>query len=50
MLPMTTLLGGGKRVLPGLQLKASKGLLDAPLSVDAPLWRRRSWSLLTPDS
>ena len=50
VLPMAALLGGGKRVLPGIRLKTSRRPLDMPLSVDAPLWRRRSWSLLTPDS
>jgi type IV pilus assembly protein PilY1 len=49
-LPAATQLGGGKRVLPGVQLKGGQGGLDLPLSLDSPLWRRRSWSLLTPDS
>ncbi|GLQ89390.1 pilus assembly protein [Dyella flagellata] len=50
MLPMAMLPGGGKLIMPGMNLKAGKGGLDLPLSLDAPLWRRRSWSLLTPDS
>jgi type IV pilus assembly protein PilY1 len=49
-LPMAMHLGGGKLVLPGIRLKGSNGALDLPLSLDSPLWRRRSWSLLTPDS
>ncbi|WP_158628753.1 pilus assembly protein [Dyella choica] len=50
MLPMAMLPGGGKLILPGIKLKGGKGGLDLPLSLDGPLWRRRSWSLLTPDS
>lgn len=49
-LPMATRLGGGKLVLPGVTLKGGKGSLDIPLSLDSPLWRRRSWTVLTPES
>ncbi|GGA47020.1 pilus assembly protein [Dyella nitratireducens] len=49
-LPTATRVGGGKLVLPGITLKGSGGDLNLPLSLDSPLWRRRSWSLLTPDS
>jgi type IV pilus assembly protein PilY1 len=49
-LPMATQLGGGKLILPGVKLKGSKSGLDLPLSLDSPLWRRRSWLLLTPDA
>ena len=48
-LPMAAQIGGGRLVLPGLKLKGGKGELDLPLSLDSPLWRRRSWSILTPD-
>ena len=48
-LPMGAQIGGGKLVLPGLKLKGDKGEFDLPLSMDSPLWRRRSWSILTPD-
>jgi type IV pilus assembly protein PilY1 len=49
-LPIATRLGGGKLVLPGVTLKGGKGGLHMPLSLDSPLWRRRSWTVLTPDS
>jgi len=49
-LPMVMPVGGGKLILPGIKLKGSGGALDLPLSLDGPLWRRRSWTLLTPDS
>ncbi|GLQ95139.1 pilus assembly protein [Dyella acidisoli] len=48
-LPVAMQMGGGKLVLPGMKLKGGKGDLDLPLSLDSPLWRRRSWSVLTPD-
>ena len=48
-LPMAAQIGGGKLVLPGLKLKGGKSELGLPLSMDSPLWRRRSWSILTPD-
>ena len=47
-LPVVMAAGGGKLILPGITLKGSDGAVDVPLSLDAPLWRRRSWSLLTP--
>lgn len=49
-LPVAMRLGGGKLILPGVKLKGGKGSLDIPLSLDSPLWRRRSWTVLTPDS
>jgi type IV pilus assembly protein PilY1 len=49
-LPMAMQIGGGKWILPGVRLKGRGSGLDLPLSLDSPLWRRRSWSLLTPDS
>ena len=48
-LPVAMQVGGGKLILPGLKLKGGKGEFDLPLSLDSPLWRRRSWSILTPD-
>jgi type IV pilus assembly protein PilY1 len=48
-LPMATSIGGGKRVLPGTRLKAGKADLDRPISLDSPIGRRRSWSLLLQD-
>jgi Tfp pilus tip-associated adhesin PilY1 len=48
-LPTASSLGGGKLILPGMSLKGGNGDLKLPLSFDSPLWRRRSWSLLTPD-
>lgn len=48
-LPKALQTGGGKLVLPGVKLKGGKGELSLPLSLDSPLWRRRSWSVLTPD-
>ena len=49
-LPTIVRMGGGKLVLPGVKLKGGKDGLDLPLSLDSPLWRRRSWSVLTPDN
>jgi Tfp pilus tip-associated adhesin PilY1 len=48
-LPTATAVGGGKLILPGIGLKGGKDDGKLPLSFDSPLWRRRSWSLLTPD-
>jgi Tfp pilus tip-associated adhesin PilY1 len=48
-LPTASSVGGGKLILPGMNLKGGNGDLKRPLSFDSPLWRRRSWSLLTPD-
>ena len=45
-LPVVMAAGGGKLILPGITLKGSGGAMAVPLSLDAPLWRRRSWSLL----
>jgi type IV pilus assembly protein PilY1 len=47
MLPVATIMGGGKLLLPGVSLKGKKVDLDLPLSFGSPLWRRRSWSVLT---
>lgn len=49
-LPVAMPLGGGKLILPGISLQGSGSALDLTLSLDAPLWRRRSWALLTPGS
>jgi type IV pilus assembly protein PilY1 len=40
-LPVVSGLGGGQAYLPGTAL-APKG--TSPLSIDAPVWRRRSWN------
>jgi type IV pilus assembly protein PilY1 len=40
-LPLMSALGGGQAYLPGTTL-APNG--TSPLSIDAPIWRRRSWS------
>jgi len=47
-LPTAMQIGGGKLVLPAVKLKGGKGKLSLPLSLESPLWRRRSWSVLTP--
>jgi Tfp pilus tip-associated adhesin PilY1 len=49
-LPVAMRLGGGKLILPGVTLKGGSGSLDMPLSLETPLWRRRSWTVLTPDT
>jgi len=41
-LPLVSALGGGQVYLPGLTIAPSK----TPLSLDAPIWRRRSWQEL----
>lgn len=48
-IPMATSIGGGKLILPGMRLKTGKGDIDLPMSLDSPMWRRRSWSLLMQD-
>ena len=40
-LPIVSALGGGQAYLPGTTLAPSG---KTPLSIDAPIWRRRSWS------
>jgi type IV pilus assembly protein PilY1 len=45
-IPVTTTVGGGKALLPGLTLTGSKKNPDTPFSGDAPIWRRRSWSVI----
>jgi type IV pilus assembly protein PilY1 len=39
-LPLVSALGGGQAYLPGTTLAPSG---TKPLSIDAPIWRRRSW-------
>lgn len=46
--PVTTTVGGGKTLFPGLTLTGKANNATQPLSGDAPLWRRRSWSILNP--
>ncbi|WP_233510790.1 pilus assembly protein [Dyella psychrodurans] len=48
-LPVATMMGGGKLLLPGLMLKSSNSGLKWPLSFGSPTWRRRSWSILSQD-
>ncbi|WP_164931762.1 PilC/PilY family type IV pilus protein [Dyella sp. M7H15-1] len=48
-LPIATAVGGGKLILPGIHLKGGNDELKQPFSLGSPIWRRRSWSLLTPD-
>lgn len=45
-IPVTTTVGGGQVLLPGLTLTGNKKNPDAPFSGDAPIWRRRSWSVI----
>jgi type IV pilus assembly protein PilY1 len=42
-----TPVGGGKLLFPGLKLKGKKTAPDVPLSLKSPLWRRRSWTVLS---
>jgi type IV pilus assembly protein PilY1 len=42
--PVTTTVGGGKAVLPGVTLTGKKKNNDQSISGDAPIWRRRSWT------
>lgn len=49
MVPATTAVGGGKLLLPGMSLKGKHGGLALPLSFSSPMWRRRSWSVLSQD-
>jgi len=39
-LPLVSALGGGQAFLPGMTLAPGKN----PISIDAPIWRRRSWN------
>ncbi|RUL66574.1 hypothetical protein EKH79_01760 [Dyella dinghuensis] len=48
MLPAITPVGGGKLLFPSLKLKGKTTMPDVPLSLESPLWRRRSWTVLTP--
>lgn len=51
VLPIITRVGGGESLLPGVSLKGSdKRGVGMPPSFASPIWRRRSWSLLTPGS
>jgi type IV pilus assembly protein PilY1 len=45
-LPVVSALGGGRAYLPGATLAPAS---SAPISVDAPIWRRRSWRVLMHD-
>jgi type IV pilus assembly protein PilY1 len=45
-IPVTTTVGGGQVLLPGLTLTGNKKNPDAPFAGDAPIWRRRSWSVI----
>jgi type IV pilus assembly protein PilY1 len=45
-IPVATTVGGGKALLPGLTLTGSKKNPDTPFAGDAPVWRRRSWSVI----
>jgi type IV pilus assembly protein PilY1 len=47
-LPVTTVVGGGKSVLPGVTLTNKANNPGSPFSGDAPIWRRRSWSEINP--
>lgn len=42
-LPVATKAGGGSLILPGLTLTGKKDDPSKPLTLDAPIWRRRSW-------
>ncbi|MBS0381996.1 MAG: hypothetical protein JSR56_06145 [Proteobacteria bacterium] len=44
-LPIVSALGGGQAYLPGLTIAPGKN----PLSIDAPIWRRREWSKIQPN-
>ena len=46
-LPTVTPVGGGKLLFPGLKLKGKTTTPDVPLSLESPLWRRRSWTVLS---
>ena len=48
-LPVATQAGGGALILPGMTLTGKKSNAGAPLSLDAPIWRRRSWLELNND-
>ncbi len=45
-LPVVSALGGGQAYLPGATLAPSS---STPISLDAPIWRRRSWRVLMHD-
>jgi type IV pilus assembly protein PilY1 len=42
-LPVATKVGGGSLIIPGLTLTGKKNNAATPLTLDAPIWRRRSW-------
>lgn len=46
-LPVTTPVGGGSTVLPGVTIRGTNPA--KPLTGNAAIWRRRSWSILTND-
>jgi len=47
-IPVMTMVGGGKGLLPGVTLTGSGGGSGdtPPLGIDRPVWRRRSWSVI----
>lgn len=45
-IPVTTVVGGGQTLLPGLTLTGKHSNAAQPFSGDSPIWRRRSWSEL----
>jgi type IV pilus assembly protein PilY1 len=42
--PVTTVVGGGKSILPGVTLTGKANNPGTSFTGDAPIWRRRSWS------
>jgi len=47
-MPVTTTVGGGKTLFPGVTLTGTGGGTGQTLTGDAPIWRRRSWSEIHP--
>ena len=45
-IPVTTTLGGGATILPGVTLTGKSKNPDQPFTGDSPVWRRRSWTIL----
>ncbi|MGC1547764.1 MAG: PilC/PilY family type IV pilus protein [Rhodanobacter sp.] len=48
-LSVTTVVGGGQTILPGITLTGKTSNSSQPLTGNAPIWRRRSWSILNND-